>query len=34
MLYNVIGICEVFFNLSLFLIYKLPYKYEHSNIKI
>ena len=31
MLYNVNEIFEMFFNFSLFLIYKLPYKYEQSN---
>ena len=34
MLYNVIELCEIVFNLSCFLIYKLPYNYEHSNSKI
>ena len=31
MLYNVVEIAGMFFNLSLFLIYKLPYNYEQSN---
>ena len=34
MLYNFGELAGMFFNLSLFLIYKLPYNYEHSNSKI